>query len=74
MELMREKYLVATALFEYINNEQGKPFELQRHNDVEEMQQLLDRDYAAFLETLQSRKSVGHQNLTGTIGLVQEDD
>jgi hypothetical protein len=35
MDTRRKRYLMASSLFEYVNNEEGKPFELQRHTDVE---------------------------------------
>jgi protein-disulfide isomerase-like protein with CxxC motif len=74
MDARRKRYLIASALLAYINNEAGKPFALQRHNDVEDMQQLLDTEYADLAGALAAKKAAGHRNLAGTIAAVKDDD
>jgi hypothetical protein len=63
----RQRYLIASALFEYVLNEEGKPFELRRHSDLEDMQGILYTEYAEFIELLEIRKRMGHRNLSNTI-------
>ena len=74
MDTRRKRYLIASAFLEYITNEAGKPFALQRHSDVEDMQQLLDTEYADLAGMLAARKATGHRNLAGTIAVITDDD
>jgi hypothetical protein len=73
MDARRKRYLIASALLEYVNNEAGKPLELQRHSDVEDMRLLLDTEYADLAGVLAARKAAGHRNLAGTIAAVGDD-
>ena len=73
MDTRRKRYLIASALFEYITNEAGKPFALRRHHDVEDMQQLLDTEYADLAGALAAKKAAGHRNLAGTIAVIKDD-
>jgi hypothetical protein len=72
MDTRRKRYLIASALFEYIRNEAGKPFELQHHNDVEDMQHILDTEFTDFVDVLATRKAAGHRNLAGTMTVVKD--
>jgi len=74
MDARRKRYLIASALLEYINNEAGKPFTLQRQSDVEDMQQLLDTEYADLAGVLAAKKAAGHRNLAGTIAVIKDND
>ena len=74
MDTRRKRYLIASALFEYVANEAGKPFELARDSDAEEMRQLLETEYADLAPVLSARKQAGHRNLAGTIAAVKDDD
>lgn len=74
MDTRRKRYLIASALFEYINNEAGKPFELQHHNDVEDMRHILETEFADLLNVLTARKAAGYRNLAGTITVVKDDN
>ena len=74
MDTRRKRYLIASALFEYINNEAGKPFALQRHTDVEAMQHLLDTEYADLAGALAARKAAGHRALAGTSAVIEGED
>jgi hypothetical protein len=74
MDTRRQRYLIASALLEYVNNEAGKPFELQRHGDVEDMRRLLETEYADLAGALAARKAAGHRKLAGTIAVIQDDD
>ena len=74
MDARRKRYLIASALFEYITNEAGKPFALRRHNDVEDMQRLLDTEYADLTGVLAAKKAAGHRNLARTIAVIKDDD
>ena len=74
MDARRKRYLIASTLLEYVNNEAGKPFELQRHRDVEDMRRLLETEYADLAGVLAARKAAGHRNLAGTIAIIQDHD
>ena len=74
MDTHRKRYLIASVLLEYINNEAGKPVVLQRHSDVEDMQQLLDTAYADLAGMLAARKTAGHRHLAGTIAVITDED
>jgi hypothetical protein len=74
MDESRKRYLIASALLEYINNEAGKPFALQRHSDVEDMQQLLNTEYADLAGVLAAKKAAGHRNLAGIIAVIKDND
>jgi hypothetical protein len=74
MDARRKRYLIASALLEYVNNEAGKPYELQRHSDVEDIRSLLETECADLAGVLAARKAAGHRNLTGTISIIQDDD
>ena len=56
MDTRRKDYLIASALFEYVPNEAGKPFALRRSNDAEDMQHILDTEYADLADMLAKRK------------------
>lgn len=56
MDTRRKYYLIASALFEYVPNEAGKPFALRRSNDAEDMQHILDTEYADLADMLAKRK------------------
>jgi hypothetical protein len=64
MDTRRKRYLIASALFDYVTNEAGKPLELRHDSDAEEMRQLLEADYADLAGVLAARKAAGHRNLT----------
>jgi hypothetical protein len=72
MDTRRKRYLIASALFEYINNEAGKPFELQHHSDVEDMRHILDTEFSDLVDVLAARKVAGHRNLAGTMTVVKD--
>ncbi len=74
MDQRRKRYLMASALLEYIQQEAGKPLELRRDNDVEDMESILHAEYADLIEVLMSRKASGHRNLASTITVVQDQD
>jgi hypothetical protein len=74
MHTRRKRYLIASALLEYVNNEVGKPFELQHDNDVEDMRHLLEAEYADLARVLAAQKAAGHRNLAGTIAVIEDDD
>lgn len=74
MDTRRKRYLIASALVEYVTNEAGKPFELQRHSDLEDMRQLLETEYADLAGVLAARKNAGHRNLAGTIAVIKDND
>jgi len=68
----RQRLLIATALFEYILNEEGKPFELQSHSNVEEIRDILETDYRDLLGVLKKRKTYTHFNMRHNIAVIQE--
>ncbi len=74
MDQRRKRYLMASALLEYIQQESGKPLELRRDNDVEDMESILHAEYADLTEVLMSRKASGHRNLASTFTVVQDED
>ena len=73
MNVSRKRYLIASALFEYINNEENKPFEHQRGNNVEDMKRILHTEYPQFIETLLDQKQMKHARLRATIEAVEDD-
>jgi len=64
---------IAQALFEFIRNDAGKPFEHQSGSNVEEMQYILQTGYADFIGALESGKEMRHRNLARTIATVKKD-
>jgi hypothetical protein len=74
MDTSRKRYLIASALLEYVNNEDGKPFELQRHSDLEDIRHLLETEYADLAGALAARKAAGHRHLAGTVAVIKDDD
>ena len=74
MDPRRKRYLIASALFEYVSNDAGKPCALQRQSDVEDMQRLLETEYADFAGALQARKVAGHRNLAATLAVIKDSD
>lgn len=70
----RKRYLIASALFEYILNEEGKPIELRRDNDVAEMIDILNTEYAGLLDTLAARKQMSHERMRQLLTVVEDSD
>jgi hypothetical protein len=49
-------------------------FELQGHSDAEDMQRLLETEYAGFAGVLAAKKAAGHRNPAGTTAVIKDDD
>jgi hypothetical protein len=69
----RKRFLIAQALFEFIRNDAGKPFEHQSGSNVEEMRHILHTEYADIINVLEAGKSTRHRNLVQTIAAVKKD-
>jgi len=48
----RKRYLIAKALWEFVADDRYKPIERQSPNDVDDMEAVLDTDYASEVATL----------------------
>jgi hypothetical protein len=72
MDPRRKRYLIASALFEYVNSEAGKPLELRRDSDAEDMQHLLDTEYSDLVGMLADRKAKGHRKLAGAVAIIND--
>lgn len=70
----RKRFLIAQALFEFIRNDAGKPFEHQSGSNVEEMRHILQTEYADFIGVLETGKEMRHRNLARTIAAVKKDN
>lgn len=69
----RKRFLIAQALFEFIRNDAGKPFEHQNGSNVEEIHHILETEYADFIGVLEAGKETRHRNLARTISAVEKD-